>query len=146
MIHELKTWLVDTYLEKVDKATMAVSLEARVPLLDPRLVEAMALAPREWKVRGRRTKVLLREIAGRTLPAAVAGRAKHGFGPPVAGWLRGRMRADVDELLDPSAAINRLLDPAAVRAVVEDFRRGGWRDGQLWALIVLERWARSGNA
>ncbi len=146
MIHELKSWLVDTYLEKVDKATMATSLEARVPLLDPGLVEAMALAPRKWKVRGRRTKVLLREIAARTLPAGIAGRAKHGFGPPVAGWLRGRLREDVDALTDPAAAVNQLLDPRAVRSVVDDFRRGAWRDGQVWALVVLDRWARRGNA
>ena len=146
MIHELKTWLVDTYLEKVDKATMAVSLEARVPLLDPRLVEALALAPREWKVRGGRTKVLLREIAARTLPQAIVGRPKHGFGPPVAGWLRGRLRPDVDALLDPAAGISQLLEPAAVRSIVDEFRRGAWRDGQIWALVVLDRWARSGGA
>jgi asparagine synthase (glutamine-hydrolysing) len=145
MIHELKSWLVDTYLEKVDKATMATSLEARVPLLDPRLVEAMALAPRKWKVRGRRTKVLLREIAARTLPPGIADRAKQGFGPPVAGWLRGRLRADVDALIDPAAAINRLLEPAAVRSIIVDFRRGAWRDAQVWALVVLDRWARARN-
>jgi asparagine synthase (glutamine-hydrolysing) len=146
MIHELKSWLVDTYLEKVDKATMATSLEARVPLLDPRLVEAMALAPREWKVRGTRTKVLLRDIAARTLPAGIVGRPKHGFGPPVAAWLRGRLRADVEALTDPAAAVNRLLEPAAVRSVVDDFRRGAWRDGQVWALVVLDRWARGGSS
>lgn len=143
MIHELKSWLVDTYLEKVDKATMATSLEARVPLLDPRLVEAMALAPREWKVRRTQTKVLLREIAARTLPPGIVGRAKHGFGVPVAKWLRGRLRADVDALLDPGSAIGQLLDHAAVRSVVGDFRRGEWREGQVWALVVLDRWART---
>jgi asparagine synthase (glutamine-hydrolysing) len=125
---------------------MATSLEARVPLLDPRLVEAMALAPRAWKVRGTRTKVLLRDVTARTLPPSIVGRAKHGFGPPVAAWLRGRMRADVDALTDPAAGINRLLEPAAVRSVVDDFRRGAWRDGQVWALVVLDRWARGGNA
>ena len=145
MIHELKSWLVDTYLEKVDKATMAVSLEARVPLLDPRLVEAMALAPRDWKIRGGRTKVVLREIAGRSLPAGIVGRTKHGFGPPVGGWLRGRLRSDVDALVDQGSAIGSLLEPAALRGIVEDFRRGAWRDGQVWALVVLDRWARAGN-
>ena len=146
MIHEIKTWLVDAYLEKVDKATMATSLEARVPLLDPRIVELLALAPRSWKISGSRTKVVLRQIAARSLPAETIGRAKHGFGPPVARWLGGRLRADVDALTDPQAPITRLVDAAAVRAVIAEFRRGAWREGQVWALLVLDRWARSGAA
>lgn len=142
MIHELRTWLVDTYLEKIDKATMAASLEARVPLLDPRLVEMLALAPRAWKIRGGRTKVVLREIASRSLPHETVERAKQGFGPPVRGWLSGALREDVDALADPSGALCGLLDASAVARVVRDFRRGAWRDGQVWALLVLDRWAR----
>jgi asparagine synthase (glutamine-hydrolysing) len=143
MLYELGTWLVDTYLEKVDKATMATSLEARVPLLDPRLVEAMALAPRSWRISGGRTKVLLRSIASRWLPAETVTKVKQGFGPPVRTWLGTSLRADVDALSSSDAAIARLLDPEAVRAVVDGQRRGEWRDGQVWTLLVLERWARA---
>jgi asparagine synthase (glutamine-hydrolysing) len=143
MLYELGTWLVDTYLEKVDKATMATSLEARVPLLDPRLVETMALAPRAWRISGGRTKVLLRAIASRWLPPDAITKAKQGFGPPIRTWLRTSLRGDVEALRSGDAAIARLLDPAAVRAIVDGQRRGEWRDGQVWTLLVLERWARS---
>jgi len=143
MVYELGTWLVDTYLEKVDKATMATSLEARVPLLDVRLVEAMALAPRAWKISGGRTKVLLRAIAARWLPPETVAKAKQGFGPPIRTWLESSLRKDVDALRSGDAAIAKLLDPAAVRAIVDGQRRGEWRDGQVWTLLVLERWARA---
>jgi asparagine synthase (glutamine-hydrolysing) len=142
MAFELRTWLADAYLEKVDKATMAASLEARVPLLDPRLVEQLALAPRSWKIAGRRTKVLLRRIAERHVPPATISRAKQGFGPPIGLWLRTTLRHDVESLLSRDAAIAELLDPAAVRRTVEAHRRGEWRDSQVWALLVLELWAR----
>ena len=143
MLYELGTWLVDTYLEKVDKATMATSLEARVPLLDPRLVEAMALAPRSWRISGGRTKVLLRAIAARWLPPATVTKAKQGFGPPIKTWLRTSLRDDVEALRSGDAAVAKLLEPAAVRAIVDGQRRGEWRDGQVWTLLVLERWARA---
>jgi asparagine synthase (glutamine-hydrolysing) len=143
MLYELRTWLADTYLEKVDKATMATSLEARVPLLDPRLVEAMALAPRGWKIDRGATKVLLRRIASRWLPPETVTRAKQGFGPPIAVWLRTSLRRDVDALMSSDAALARLVDPSAVQAIVEGYRKGEWRDGQVWTLLVLERWARA---
>jgi asparagine synthase (glutamine-hydrolysing) len=143
MLYELGTWLVDTYLEKVDKATMATSLEARVPLLDPRLVEAMALAPRSWRISRGRTKVLLRAIASRWLPPETVTKAKQGFGPPVKTWLRTSLRDDVEALCSGDAAIAKLLEPEAIRAIVDGQRRGEWRDGQVWTLLVLERWARA---
>jgi asparagine synthase (glutamine-hydrolysing) len=143
MLYELRTWLADTYLEKVDKATMATSLEARVPLLDPRLVEAMALAPRGWKIDRGATKVLLRRIASRWLPPETVTRAKQGFGPPIAVWLQTSLRRDVDALMSSDAALARLVDPSAVQAIVEGYRKGEWRDGQVWTLLVLERWARA---
>jgi asparagine synthase (glutamine-hydrolysing) len=146
MLFELRTWLVDTYLEKVDKATMATSLEARVPLLDPRLVEFMALAPRRWKIAGGRTKVLLRDVASRWLPPATIAKAKQGFGPPIGLWLRTSLRQDVEALTDASPAIARWLDRDAVRGIVLGHRRGEWRDAQIWSLLMLERWARAESA
>jgi asparagine synthase (glutamine-hydrolysing) len=142
MVFELRTWLSDAYLEKVDKATMAASLEARVPLLDPRLVEIMALAPRSWKIAGRRTKVLLRQIAKRHIPAETIARAKQGFGPPVGLWLRSSLRHEVDALGSRGSALSDLVEPGAVLKIVEAHRRGEWRDSQVWALLVLELWGR----
>jgi asparagine synthase (glutamine-hydrolysing) len=146
MVFELRTWLADAYLEKVDKATMAASLEARVPLLDPRIVETMALAPRSWKIAGGRTKVLLRRIAERHVPAETVARAKQGFGPPVGLWLRSSLRHEVDALGSRGAALADLVEIGAVRKIVEAHRRGEWRDGQVWALLVLEIWARERRA
>lgn len=142
MVFELRTWLADAYLEKVDKATMAASLEARVPLLDPRLIEQLALAPRRWKIAGGRTKVLLRRIASTLVPPATVSRAKQGFGPPIGRWLQTSLRHEVDGLLSDSAAIGRILDRQGVRRVVQAYRRGEYREGQVWTLLMLELWAR----
>src|SRR5205823_754639 len=101
---------------------------------------------RTWKVEGRHTKVLLRKIASRWLPAETVARSKQGFGPPIATWLRTSMRRDVDELCEADAAINGLVEPAAVRRVVTGHRAGEWRDGQVWTLLVLDRWARAARA
>ena len=146
MVFELRTWLADAYLEKVDKATMAASLEARVPLLDPRLIEQLVLAPLSWKIARGRTKVLLRRIAERHVPAATIARSKQGFGPPIGLWLRTTLRHEVEGLVSRDAAVAELLDAAAVRRTVEAHRRGEWRDGQVWTLLVLELWARERRA
>jgi asparagine synthase (glutamine-hydrolysing) len=142
MAVEIQTWLADAYLEKVDKATMAASLEARVPLLDPRLVEMMALAPRRWKIRGRATKVLLREVAARFLPERTIRKPKQGFGPPVGLWLRTTLRDRVRELGQRNSAIGDHLEPGEIKLVIDRFDRGGNAASQLWALLVFDIWAR----
>jgi asparagine synthase (glutamine-hydrolysing) len=142
MAAEIQTWLVDGYLEKVDKATMATSLESRVPLLDPRLVELLLLAPRASKIEGATTKAQLRRIAARYLPAEIVRQPKTGFSPPTADWLRTTLRADVEDLGSPRGALAYLLDPIAVRRIVRAFIAGQPREGQVWALLVLERWGR----
>lgn len=142
MAVELQTWLVDGYLEKVDKATMATSLEARVPLLDPRLVELMLLAPRESKIRGRATKVQLRRIAARYLDREIVTQPKRGFSPPVGAWLRGELRPDVERLGSSDSDLQRLVEPDAVRHIVRSFLRGEPRESQIWSLLVLDLWAR----
>src|SRR5581483_6009290 len=141
MVFELRTWLVDGYLEKVDKATMATSLEARVPLLDPRIVEFMALAPRHWRISGRDTKVLLRTVASRWVDRAVLRRPKQGFGPPIGLWLRTTLADRVDEMVAPSAALGDFVERGAARAIIDDFRRGAWRERQVWSLLMLSLWA-----
>jgi asparagine synthase (glutamine-hydrolysing) len=145
MAVELQTWLVDAYLEKVDKATMAVSLEARVPLLDPRLVEMMALAPRSWKLRRGETKVLFKEIAARYIPAANVRKPKQGFGPPYSVWLQTVFRERVACLADASSPLSGLVDRGAVRRIVEGLKRGEPRAAQVWNLLVLEEWAQSNS-
>jgi asparagine synthase (glutamine-hydrolysing) len=143
MLLEIQTNLVDGYLEKVDKATMAASLEARVPLLDPRIVELVALAPARWKIQGMRTKSVLRNIAARHVPAATIFKPKQGFGPPLGQWLSADLRDRVRELTDRNAPVNDLLEPRAVQRIVRAFLRGEYRATQVWTLLVLDEWVSS---
>lgn len=143
MAHEVQTWLVDAYLEKVDKATMAASLEARVPLLDPRLVEFMALAPRHWRLDRADTKVALRKVASRYLPSQTLRKRKKGFGPPYERWLRTSLAGRLAELHQGDAPIGDHLDRSAVSAIVQKFETGYPLAPQVWALLVLDEWAKA---
>ena len=143
MAAEVQTWLVDGYLEKVDKATMAASLEARVPLLDPRLVELLLLAPFSEKRAGLQTKIQLRRIAKRYLPAEIARQPKRGFTPPIREWLLTTMRGDVEGLATPDGPLAAVLDAAAIDRIVTEFRAGGARESQVWSLLMLDRWLRN---
>jgi asparagine synthase (glutamine-hydrolysing) len=134
--------LPESILTKVDRASMAVGLEVRSPLLDSRVVELLARMPDAWKVRGGERKWLLRRVLERHLPAALLSREKRGFGVPLGEWLRGPLRGWAEALLDRRAlAADGLLDPAAVRAVWEEHLRGV-RDRRflLWNLLVFRAW------
>src|SRR5688500_4794184 len=92
MYVDLKTWLPDTYLEKVDKTSMAVSLEARVPLLDHRLVELSMRIPGRQKIAGGETKRIFKRAVADLLPVATLQKPKHGFAVPTDPWFRGELR------------------------------------------------------
>src|SRR5207253_3326572 len=96
---DVHTYMVDDILTKVDRMSMAVSLEAREPLLDHRLLEFAASVPSSLKLKDGRTKYLLRRLVERRLPASIVNRPKHGFTAPIAAWLRGPLAPMVDELL-----------------------------------------------
>jgi asparagine synthase (glutamine-hydrolysing) len=95
-------WLPHNLLAKVDRASMAFSLEARVPYLDHRLVEWASGLPAGLKIRGGETKVVLRRAFGGRLPARILGRPKQGFDLPLAAWVRGPLRPLVSDLLTPA--------------------------------------------
>lgn len=138
------TYLPDDILAKVDRASMACSLEARSPFLDHRVVEYMARVPRRWKVNLTERKILLRRIARRYLPDNIIDRPKQGFSIPLNSWLRGPLREWMEELLSDQAVTQRgLFQAAAVRSLV-DTHVAGRRDlsQQLWALMILELWLR----
>lgn len=125
---------------------MAVSLEVRAPFLDPKLAAFAHALPFHFKLRGLTRKwVLKRALAGR-VPAGVLRRPKQGFAPPVADWLRGPLRADVEARLAPEAvAAWGLVDPEPVARIVREHLAGVDRRKPLWALYVLARWLeRSG--
>jgi asparagine synthase (glutamine-hydrolysing) len=141
---DLKTWLPNDILVKVDRMTMAVSLEVRSPFLDHRLVEFAATVPSDLKYRGRTSKYLVkRHLQGR-VPAAAVHRPKQGFEIPVAEWLRGELRGPAEDLvLSPRALGRGYVRPEAVRALWRRHQaRAGNHGAQLWALMMLELWHR----
>jgi asparagine synthase (glutamine-hydrolysing) len=142
MATDIRTYLVDDILTKVDRASMAYSLEARVPLLDHRIVEFAARLPMEHKVHGGRTKHLLRKILYRHVPREQIDRPKMGFGIPVNRWLRNELRPLLAEFLNEERVRREgFLRPEGVARVVRE-HLSGRRDHQyrLWALLAFAMW------
>jgi asparagine synthase (glutamine-hydrolysing) len=139
---DLKTYLPDDILVKVDRMSMAVSLEARAPLLDHKLVEFAFSLPGSWKLRGWTTKWIFKKAMERLLPRENIYRRKEGFSIPIKHWLRTELR---DMLLDylGEDRIRRegLFNPEPVRRMVDRHLRGRENySHQLWALLVFEVW------
>ena len=100
---DTRLYLAEDILTKVDRASMAVSLEVRAPFLDPRVAEFAAGLPANYKLRGSKSKYILKRAVAPLLPPFVVGRGKKGFGVPVAEWLKGRLRPLARDLLSPGA-------------------------------------------
>jgi asparagine synthase (glutamine-hydrolysing) len=142
---DFKTWLANDILVKVDRMSMACSLEVRAPLLDHKVVEFAARLPASLKYRGSVSKYLLkRHLEGR-LPRAVVHRPKQGFELPLAGWLRGELREVAHDLLFSRQAVGRgYVRPQAVKGIWDAHqRRSRNHAAQIWALMVLELWHRA---
>jgi len=144
MYVDLKTWLPDTYLEKVDKTSMAVSLEARVPLLDYRLVEFAMSIPSRYKIAGGDSKRILKNAVRDLLPASTLKKAKHGFSVPTDPWFRGELREFAyDLLLDRRTRQRGFFKGDEVERLWRDHQSGRQvRDAHLWLLMNFELWAR----
>jgi asparagine synthase (glutamine-hydrolysing) len=141
---DLKTWLPNDILVKMDRMAMANSLEVRSPLLDHRLIEFAATLPSDLKYRRGTSKYLLKRYAERRAPTSVIHRPKMGFSIPLAAWLRGELRPTAEELLLSERTLERdYFRPAEIRAMWRRHQEGR-RDHshQLWALLVLELWHR----
>src|SRR5262249_55160581 len=139
---DLRVWLADDLLMKMDKMSMASSVEARVPLLDLPLIEWAMRLPPEHKIRGLAGRVLPRPLARERLPAGVVDRPKVGFTVPLPPWFRGPLRELLaDTLLSPGTQARGWYDAAALRRTVEDHLAGRRdRARELWTLLTLELW------
>jgi asparagine synthase (glutamine-hydrolysing) len=142
MLVDQLTYLPDDLLAKVDRASMAVSLEARVPLLDHRLVEYSWRLPREMKTRNRSGKWILRRVLHSLVPAELVERPKMGFSPPVAEWLRGPLRSWAEDLLDPvGMARDGYLHPQRTQRLWRRFLAGHADLALgLWAVLQFQAW------
>lgn len=148
MLVDQASYLADDLLAKVDRASMAVSLEARVPLLDHRVVEFAWRLPRRLRVRDGRGKFLLRQLLYRYVPAEIVDRPKMGFTVPVDAWLRGPLREWAESLLDANAIRDEgVFDAAALRAAWQDFLQGGRSSGLgMWTLLQYRAWSAEWGA
>jgi asparagine synthase (glutamine-hydrolysing) len=142
MYRDMAGYLPGDILVKLDRASMAVGLEARCPLLDRRVVEFAWRVPTAFKIREGKGKWLLRRVLGRYLPEDLFERPKHGFNVPVGAWLRGPLRDWAEELLAaPRLRREGFLDPVQVQACWRE-HLGGRRDRacELWAVLMLQAW------
>jgi asparagine synthase (glutamine-hydrolysing) len=139
---DLRTYMGDDILVKVDRASMATSLEVRVPFLDHRVVEMAARIPFGLKLRGQVGKHVLKDAIRDRLPEGITTRSKKGFGMPVAHWLKGPWRELLlDTLGNGRAAATGWFDQAAVDALIDD-HLSGRRDRRkpLWTLLMFRWW------
>jgi asparagine synthase (glutamine-hydrolysing) len=141
---DLKTYLPEDILTKVDRASMAVGLEVRIPFLDYRLVEFAARLPGRFRVRDGRQKVLLKSAFAHLLPRSVVERSKQGFAIPEAPWLRGKpLAGKLRRLSDGGSYVSRFLLPEKIPELLKTFDRLYPYPGRLiWALLILEEWFR----
>jgi len=142
MYVDARLWLPDDLLTKVDRATMAYSLEARVPYLDHKFFEFCARLEPALKQRGRTGKYLLKKLAEKLLPAEVVHRPKQGFMPPLAEWFGGLLKDEAQAALSARGLGKRgLIRASALDRLVREHYAGRRDDaGRLWALLMLEKW------
>lgn len=140
---DLSYYLPGDVLFKVDIASMGNSLEVRSPFLDVNVVEWGITLPTDYRIKGRETKHLLKDLARSLVPAKLVDRPKMGFGIPTADWLRTEMKDMVFDTLTSNTCQQRgWFEPSEVRDLINLHLRGEDRDRELWPVLMLELWAR----
>jgi asparagine synthase (glutamine-hydrolysing) len=142
---ELKTYLVDDILTKVDRMSMSHSLEVRPPFLDHRVVELALSLPGSWKIGWLQSKLIYREAFRRLLPEQLWRRSKQGFDIPAAEWLRTKLKDRAEDLLFGESTRQRgLVNLEEAKRLWSAHQRGGGDyQRKLWALMMLEAWSRA---
>ena len=146
MYLDVKTYLAGDILTKVDRMSMATSLEVRVPMLDHLFVEWVASMPVEWKFRNGTRKYLLKKLAERLgIPSELLHRRKQGFQLPLVDWMRNELKEQfLALLLEPKTLQRGYFRPEAVRSLVKEHVTGRRnRSGVLWRMLILELWHRN---
>jgi asparagine synthase (glutamine-hydrolysing) len=139
----VRTYLLDDLLPKMDRMTMAHGLEGRSPLLDRPLMEFVATLPDAMKRKGARGKIVLKQAVADLLPESILRRPKHGFGVPLGDWFRGELKTLVDDTLLDRPRLAGRLRADTVRGLVDEHVAGrADRGHQLWTLLTLELWMR----
>lgn len=143
---DTKTYMTADVLAKVDRMSMAASLEVRAPILDHEFVEFVTALPAKWKYREGTKKYILKKLAERVgVPGEVLHRRKQGFALPLVHWMRHEMKDELRQiLLDPRTLQRGYFDPDAVRGIVEGHLSGKRNyPGVIWQLLVFELWQRN---
>jgi asparagine synthase (glutamine-hydrolysing) len=139
---DMNFYMAEDILTKVDRASMAVSLEVRAPFLDSRVAEYAASLPLEYKLKGSKGKYILKKAVEDLLPKTILQRPKKGFGIPIADWLKGRLNPLMRDLLAPERLENQgLFDAGYVQKLIAEHEAGAAsHHKQLWTLLVFQLW------
>ncbi len=141
---DIKTYLPDDILAKVDRASMAVSLEVRAPLLDHVLMELAAKIPSSLKLRGRDGKYIFKKAVESVLPKGVTTRKKQGFAVPLGEWFRGELRETAHDAIFSTPSDDGILDTNSLRKIWDEHQRGLYdRSPQLWAVLMFRKWRQA---
>ena len=144
MLVDVQSYLPGDILTKVDRTSMALSLEARVPLLDHNVVEFALSLPQNLTMRGGQSKWLFRRAIDGIVPRAVLERPKQGFAFPLCDWMRGHLQDEVDSRLRSlPTQMQEFVQPAVVERVWDSFLKDGNRWTRPWSLFALARWIDS---
>ena len=143
MYWDFHGYLTDDILVKVDRAAMAVSLETRMPFLDPEVIDLAWRLPMDAKIKNGHGKWCLRELLYKRVPKSIVERPKMGFGVPIGAWLRGPLRDWAEPLLERKRLRNgQVFNEETVRKKWQDHLSGDANWGhELWSVLMFEAWA-----